>query len=260
MSYWAERMAKSQEKLTTKNIKEIEKQLKKYYGTAMESVIAGFEKTYNKILAQGAEGKEVTPALLYRLDSYWQLQGQLRKELRLLGDKQISALSKAFELQFFDIYYSIDIEGATAFNTLDASAAQQIINAIWCADGKSWSSRVWTNTDKLQQALNDGLVECILTGKKTTELKNVLQEQFGASYSRADSIVRTEMANIQTQAARQRYEDYGIQEVEVFVDEDERTCPICAEHEGERYPVGAQMPIPFHPRCRCCMLPVVEID
>ena len=46
--------------------------------------------------------------------------------------------------------------------------------------------------------------------------------------------------------------------MEVWVDEDERTCPICAKHEGERYLVTDTMPIPFHPRCRCCMIPVIK--
>ena len=258
--YWQERMAKSQERLTTKNIKEIEKQLKTYYGNSMRRVIDEFENTYNKLLLTVGEGREPTPADLYKLDKYWKLQGQLRQELSKLGDKQISALSKIFEIQFFDIYYSIEVDGLDAFTTLDTKVAQQIINEIWCADGKSWSSRVWTNTDKLQEALNNNLVECVLSGKKTTELKKLLQEQFAVSYSRADAGVRTELAHIQTQASQKRYEDYGIREVEIFVDEDERTCPICAKHEGERIPINAHMPIPFHPRCRCCIVPVVEIE
>lgn len=258
--YWQKRMAKSQDKLTRKNIKEIEKQLINYYGISMKSVISEFENTYNKLLLTVGEGKAPTPADLYKLDKYWQLQGQLRQQLRKLGDKQISAMSKAFEIQFFDIYYSIDIEGFEAFTTIDETLAKQMINAIWCADGKSWSERIWKNTDLLQEALNEGLIECVLTGKKPTQLKKLLQEKFEVSYSRADAIVRTEMAHIQTQSAQKRYKDYGIQEVEVFVDEDERTCPICAKHEGERIPINAQMPVPFHPRCRCCVVPVVEVE
>lgn len=258
--YWKERQAKSQSKLTSKNIKEVEKQLEKYYGNSMKRVINDFENTYNKLLLTVEKGKNPTPADLYKLDKYWQLQGQLRQELLKLGEQQISAMSRVFELQFFEIYNSINVEGAQAYTMLDSEMAQQMINAIWCADGKSWSSRIWGNTEKLQEALNNGLIECVLTGKKPTELKKLLQEQFNVSYNRADSVVRTELAHIQTQAAQKRYQDYGIKEVEVFVDEDERTCPICAKHEGERYPVNAEMPIPFHPRCRCCVIPVVEIE
>ena len=256
--YWAERQAKTQDKLTSKSVKETEEQLQKYYMRSMERVISDFEATYDKLLATIEAGREPTPADLYKLDKYWQIQGQLRDELQKLGNKQAALMSNKFMEQYINIYEAIALQGEAAFNTVSKETAQQMINQIWCADGKSWSQRIWDNTDKLQQALNDNLIDCVVTGKKTTELKKKLMEQFNVSFSRADSLVRTEMAHIQTQAAQQRYKDYGIKEVEVWVDEDERTCPICAKHEGERYPVNARMPVPFHPRCRCCMIPVIE--
>ena len=257
-NYWAVRQAKTQARLTSKNIKETQEQLKRYYNKTMINVISDFEATYDKLLATVADGREPTPADLYKLDKYWQMQGMLKKELQKLGDKQAAVMSKNFMEQYYNIYESFALQGSNAFNKVSKEAAQQMINQIWCADGKSWSQRIWNNTDKLQQALNDNLIDCVVTGKKTSDLKKQLQEQFNVSYNRADSLVRTEMAHIQTQAAQQRYKDYGIQEVEVWVDEDERTCPICAKHEGEKYPVNAKMPVPFHPRCRCCMIPVID--
>lgn len=258
MNYWAQRVAEAQAALSDKNIKEIEKQLSRYYRQAARRVISDFENTHNKLIATMADGKEPTPADLYKLDRYWQMQGQLRQELRHLGERQVATLTKQFEIQFFDIYYSIAIEGITAFSTIDTAAAMQLINGIWVADGKSWSERIWQNTDLLAETLNEELIHCVATGKKTTELKNLLQDGFNVSYSRADALVRTEVAHIQTQAAQKRYEDYGIKEVEVWADPDERTCPICGDLHEKRYPIGAQMPIPAHPRCRCAIIPVVE--
>ena len=258
MSYWADRWALSQTKLSNKNIKEIEKQMRKYYATAAERVIADFEATHNKLLAQQADGKQVTPADLYKLDKYWQAQGQMRQQLRKLGEKQISTLTKMFEISFFDIYYSIDIQGATAFSTIDNAGALQLINSIWCADGKSWSQRIWDNVELLAETLNEGLIHCVAAGKKTTELKNILQERFGVGYNRADALVRTEIAHIQTEAAKKRYEDYGVQQVEIWADEDERRCEVCGKLHETKYPIGAQVPIPAHPNCRCCIIPVVD--
>ena len=258
MNYWQERIINSQNNISKKNIKQIEKQLKKYYSRTMKFLIADFENTYNKLLSTVEEGKEPTPADLYKLDKYWQLQGQLQRELQKLGDRQISALGKIFEVQFFEIYYAIEIEGLETFTTLDVAAVTQLINQIWVADGSSWSQRIWTNTNKLQQALNDSLIECVLAGRKTTELKNLLQEQFGVSYNRADSVVRTELAHIQTQAAQKRYEDYGLKEVQVWADEDERRCPECGKLHEKKYPANGPMPVPVHPRCRCCIIPVVD--
>lgn len=257
-NYWKDRMAAAQTKLSEKSLKEIEKQMKKYYGVAMRSTISRFEAVYNKILAQQKQGKQITPADLYKMDSYWKMQGQLRKELEKLGDKQIAMLSKIFETNYFEIYYSINVQGAKAFSTIDASAVKQLINQIWCADGKSWSQRIWGNTSKLLETLNEELVACVIGGKKTSELKSKLMERFGVGYSQADSLARTEIAHIQTQAAKQRYEDYGIREVQIWADADERRCPECGKLHQKRYPIGAEVPIPRHPRCRCCIVPVIE--
>lgn len=258
MNYWQDRMAASLARLTNKSTRQIEKQLKKYYADTMRRTIADFEATYNKLLTAVGEGKQPTPADLYKLDKYWQAQGQMRKELQKLGDRQTVALSKAFEENFFEIYYSIGIPGLEAFNTIDTSMVQQLINHVWVADGKSWSQRIWENTELLAATLNDELVNCVVAGKKTTDLKNMLLERFNVSYGRADALVRTELAHIQTQAAQKRYEDYGIQEVEVWADEDERRCEVCGKLHQKRYPIGAVPPVPAHPRCRCTIVPVVE--
>ena len=258
MNYWYERMLKAQRALSDKNVKQIEKQLRKYYKGSTEKVLADFEATYNKLLLTIESGKEPTPADLYKLDKYWQMQGQLRQELRKLGEKQISLLSKQFEIQFFDIYYSIALEGGTAFTTISNEAVTQMINSIWVADGKSWSQRIWDNTELLAEELNEGLIHTLVAGKKPSYLKSLLQERFNVSYARADALVRTEISHIQNQAAQKRYEDFGAKELEVWADEDERRCEICGALHEKRYPIGAQIPVPAHPRCRCSIIPVIE--
>jgi SPP1 gp7 family putative phage head morphogenesis protein len=163
-----------------------------------------------------------------------------------------------FEANFFDIYYSIAIPGQEAFNTIDNEMVQQMINHIWVADGKSWSNRIWDNTKQLAATLNEELINCVVTGRDTSYLKEMLQERFNVSYARADALVRTEMAHIQTQAAQKRYQDYGIEEVEVWADEDERRCEVCGKLHMKKYPVNAVPPIPAHTNCRCCIVPVVK--
>lgn len=258
-NYWQERMAKAQANMFRKNRKQIDTELRKYYQSLTESVINDFEATYTKLLNTVSEGKQPTPADLFKLQKYWDMESQLEKKLTRLGRKQIAVMTKSFKTQYWDVYKSLNIPGIELFSTIDDGAVQQVLNQIWCADGKSWSTRIWENTRLLGDTLKQGLLECVVTGKKTTQLKNILQERFNVSYSRADALVRTELAHIQTQAAQQRYKDYGLEEMEVWVDEDERTCPICAKYEGRKYAVTAKMPVPFHPRCRCCMIPVVNI-
>lgn len=258
MNYWQERMANAQNAISTKTTKQIEKQLRKYYAAAAKRTIEDFESTYNKLLAQKADGKDITPADLYRLDKYWEAQRQLRQQLQKLGEKKISLLTKYFELNFFDIYHSIAIPGLKAFNTIDDKIVNQLINSVWVADGRTFSQRVWNNIDRLVETLNEQLVYTVVTGKKTTELKNLLQERFNVSYRRADTLVRTELAHIQTEAAKKRYEDYGIQYIEVLVDADDRTCDECKALIGKKFPIHAAPPLPVHPNDRCAIIPVID--
>ena len=251
-------MRDAQDEQATKTIEETQKQIQAYYSKAMRRIIAEFEATYDKLLNTAKDGKPPTVADLYKLDKYWQLQGQLRAELQKMGDKETVLLAEQFEKTFQSVYNSLALPSQKQFSQMSKENVKQMISQIWCADGKSWSQRVWNDTERLQQSLNDRLIDCVITGKKTTQLNKFLQEEFNVSYNRADTIIRTEIAHIQTQAARQRYKDYGIREVEIYADTDNRTCPICSQLNGKRYGVDDALPIPAHPRCRCCVVPVVE--
>lgn len=258
MNYWQQRAIKAQERISKKHIKEIDEQLQVYYKRAMDKTITDFEATYDKLYRTIAKGNEPTPADLYKLDRYWKMQGQLQKELQKLGDKQSAVLGKLFTEHFLDIYNSISLPSSAIYSTMDYETAFQMIHQIWVADGKSWSERIWSNTTKLREMLNEELINCVVGGKDTNELRVMLHDRFNVSYSQAESLVRTEIAHIQTQAAQKRYEDYGVQEVEVWADEDERRCEICGKLHEKRYKIGEQMPIPAHPRCRCTIIPVID--
>lgn len=258
LSYWQKRNLKAQERITDKKIEEIDKQLLKYYSDSQKKVIADFEATYEKILNTVAEGTTPTPADLYKLDKYWQMQGQLKNELQMLGDKQAALLSKKFTEEFLEVYESLNLPSKTTYYTIDRATAQQMINNIWVADGKSWSARIWANTEKLAETLNEELINCVISGRKTTDLKYMLMERFKVSYSAANGLVNTEIAHIQTQAAQKRYEDYGIEQFEVWADPDERRCDKCGKLHKTKYYINEAVPIPAHTNCRCCIIPVID--
>ena len=258
MEYWMKRNLNAQQKLFNKSSKEIDKQLTKYYKAAMNVVIDSFEKTHIKLIETVGEGREPTPADLYKLDSYWKMQNELKNVLQQLGNKEAKIFSKRFTDAFVEFYEAIALPSQKSFSTVDKIGAQALMENIWCADGRSWSERVWKNVNKLQQALNDNLLACVVIGKPTSALKKALQEDFGVSYRNADSIARTELAHIQTQASRKRYIDYGCKEVEVYADKDERRCDKCGKLHHKRFPIGGAMPVPVHPNCRCCILPVID--
>jgi SPP1 gp7 family putative phage head morphogenesis protein len=260
MAYWKDRMSAAQNAVTAKRRREIEKQIKKYYKSLARKVIDEYEGLYNELLLKKSLNENISPATLYSLDKYWSMQTQLRKHLNKTGAYLTSLYTKLFELTYKDSYNAINIKGLTAFNTIDDYAIETYINTIWAADGKSWSDRVWNNTNLLGETLNEELIHCVVAGKKTTDLKKLLQDRFNVSYHRASTLARTEMAHIQTEAAKKRYADYGLEQVEIWADPDERTCKVCGKLHKQKYPVGANVPIPAHPNCRCCIIPVINND
>ena len=258
-NYWKDRETAARHALMNKSQKEIDKKLKQYYTKLSKQLISDYQTLYDQVLLKQAAGEQVSPATLYSLDKFWELQAQTKKLLNKFGAYQQSLLSKVFQVFYQKSYNSINIKGLEAFNTLDEAAVQQVINQVWCSDGKSWSDRIWSNTAQLQATLEEGLIECVAAGKKTTQLKEILQNRFNVSYHRADTLVRTEMAHIATKAAQQRYADYGVTQVQWWTDPDERTCKVCGKLHKNIYPVGADIPCPAHPKCRCTILPVVDI-
>ena len=256
--YWGNRIREGQEAIAKKQVAETEEQMRKYYNNAMRQVMNAFENTFYKIFADVADGYKPTPADLYKLDDYWKSQALLQRELQKLGDKQAALLGKQFYKTWNYTYKNVALPTGGLFGTIDNATVRQMINSVWCADGLNWSQRVWKNTANLQAMLNDGLLDCVLTGKSPTQLKEALQNAFGVSWNQADTLVRTEIAHIQTQAAAQRYKDAGLEYLEIWADEDERRCEHCGKLHEKRILVGDTIPIPAHPRCRCVVLPVIE--
>ena len=259
-TYWKDRETAARHALMNKSQKEIDKKLRKYYERLSKQLIKDYENLYDNLLLKKAAGEQISPATLYQLDKYWELQAQTQKLLNKFGAYQQLLLSKVFQVFYQKSYNSINIKGLKAFNTLDEATVQQIINQVWCNDGKNWSQRIWNNIAHLQATLEEGLVECVAAGRKTTQLKQILQNRFNVSYHRADTLVRTEIAHISTKAAQQRYIDYGIQEYEFYADYDERRCDVCGKLHQKRFPIHSTPKVPQHANCRCVILPVVEID
>jgi hypothetical protein len=46
--------------------------------------------------------------------------------------------------------------------------------------------------------------------------------------------------------------------VQVWADKDERRCEVCGKLHQKTFSIYEPMPVPAHPRCRCCIVPVVD--
>ncbi len=149
--------------------------------------------------------------------------------------------------------------GLVSHATPDLRGMLQAMDTAW--SGRNYSARIWRNTDHLAQMLEDEIEAAFLSGKSVRRMADTIMERFGVGYRAAECLVRTETSYVQNQTAAKSYEDAGCTEYEILTASDRRTCRRCAAQNGRRYlfteiQAGENAP-PFHPNCRCTILPVV---
>lgn len=169
-----------------------------------------------------------------------------------------------------------------AFSLTTPNAAEQIVNRIWCSDGKSWSDRIWDDKIKLKNTLVDGLTKIMIEGDSGADLVKALQDQskfystmvnptfkdiadqgFNQSFNNASRLVRTEITYVHNQCSVERYQEMGLEEYEYVAEMDDRTSEICQELNGKVFKLsdaqpGENLP-PMHPNCRSTIVPTVKI-
>lgn len=100
-------------------------------------------------------------------------------------------------------------------------------------------------------------------GEGAVKIGRRLSDSFGFSKSRAEMIARTEVNRGANISEREAWKMSGVvKEKTWWTAEDERVEPNCAGLHGKTFPLdyvydfGSTEP-PYHPRCRCVLLPVV---
>lgn len=150
--------------------------------------------------------------------------------------------------------------GLVSHTTPDLRGMLQAMDTVWA--GGNYSTRIWKNTERLAETLSSEIEAAFLSGKSVRRMADTIMERFGVGYRAAECLVRTETSYVQNRTAARSYEDAGCTEYEVLTAQDRRTCQYCAKQNGKRYllatmQAGENAP-PFHPNCRCTVLPVVE--
>ncbi|MDY6780218.1 MAG: minor capsid protein [Halobacteria archaeon] len=118
-------------------------------------------------------------------------------------------------------------------------------------------------TAEVSQQISRRLTEGLAKGwnpRKTADKLNDRVDKVG--YTRSKTLARTETIYAHSEAALDRYESQGTDEVagkaEWLTAEDDQVCEICEGLEGQVYAIDeARGLIPIHPNCRCTWLPVV---
>ena len=246
-TYWE---AREQEALYNELLKEGEKQLIAQYRRSAYTVLS--------LLLDLYAGGVPTITDIYKYNRYYELLGLLNNDLKALGAKEV-AITTTLLTDMYIKNKAIIGDGKMLLPT-SPREVEMVINKIWCADGKHWSSRIWTHKDELANKLRNGIVDCISRGVSKDELTKELMRIYGTEYYKADRIARTELSYVQNQSTLNRYKEMGVEKYKILSTHDGRTCDKCADLDGKIFPIdkaeiGVNFP-PFHSNCRDTILAV----
>ena len=260
-NYWSARFEEQHKILFDLTYEETMSILERYYIKALEDTRTDALKLYSYLLEHSKDGTLIANDL-YKYNRYYELSNKLNERLIGLGNKEI----KVFNKELLEMYDKVQKELTTyagdlfQYSVVDPSRAEEVINSIWCADGKNWSDRIWTHKEQLRGTLMEGLMDCVNRGTGSDALANTLLERFDVSFGQAKTLARTELSRVEVQSQVDKYKAAGVEMVQFSAVMDDRTSEICQEMNGKIFPldslvVGENEP-PLHPNCRSTVIPL----
>lgn len=142
-------------------------------------------------------------------------------------------------------------------STFDERELSAILSYEW--SGASFSSRIWTNRDKLVQVLKEELTRGIIRGDNPKVTASRIRKLIKSTKANIERLVRTETTFIANATIKQGYSDEGITKYEFSAHLDDRTSKICKDMNKEEFNLkdfqpGVNAP-PMHPNCRSRIVP-----
>src|SRR5699024_5850490 len=124
----------------------------------------------------------------------------------------------------------------------------------------TWSTRLWDNQSALKSALNRELNRAMVQGLNPRETAKNIRDQFGASVSNSERLMRTEQARIRTDIFVDSAKQMGIEEYEWIAEP--TACDECSELDGKVFKlkdiVVGETGTPRHPSCMCSLAMVSD--
>lgn len=263
--------------------REIERQLEQYYEKyATENGMQpaqlrrnmkpeewkDYQKQIEELLQKTGKAKERAARNRYlsgRISRLQALQNQVELEVDLISKSHDISMLRHLRETYEDSYYHNAYYGAKAgiharFDKLNPRMVEEICKVPW--SGKSFSERIWGNTNKLKLEVRRLLSTGSICGTPLQVLSKRLSNRMEVSYHRAATLVRTESAHIRDEATFDSYKKMGVERYRILATLDTRTSAICQSMDGKEFAcsdksVGETYP-PFHPNCRTTTVPVVE--
>lgn len=187
-----------------------------------------------------------------------ELNQQINNELLLLtvNKERIvkSTLTDAYKTNYYRNIYDVSQYAGYGLNInkLDNKLVEKIIGQNWTHG--NYSKSIWGDLERLNITLREKLGQAFAIGTSGHTIAEEMTKELSVSLYRAETIVRTEMTHISTQATHDSYVDTNVEKYMFLATLDTRTSEICQDLDGKIFnvadmEVGINAP-PMHPNCR----------
>lgn len=249
--------ADAQRLLTSDELKEFKWDVWEYIEKCKESAVNG---AWVKELENASARVHIS-----RLES---LKLQLRQQAETLTQKSIKATAEASAHSYTESYYHTAFEIQRGIGVgwtmqgINSTLVEKVLSRPWTTDNKTFTARCWTDKVKLVETVNQELTRMVATGDSPDRAIKAIAKRFNVSKSNAGRVVMTESAHFAEAAARDCFEELGVERYQILAGLDIETCSVCADMDKKvfkmsEYSPGITAPL-FHPRCRCTISPYEE--
>lgn len=292
--YWARRADARERAWHKKSQETIEKELARYYARSLAEIQKDIQALYGRFavdnhlsqvearkLLQGQEFREWrytiqeyvkqinagntgllkelnTLAMRSRISRLDKLYSDTVMELDSLGRKTSASMKKFLSDAYKDNYYQSMYEIGRTVGlksprvVVPSKSLEDVLRDRW--SGKNYSERIWKNQKLLGQTLKQEMVTAVHRGESVEAVSKRIAQRMNVSTKNATRLVRTELNYVENRAALDSIRVSGMDYYRFIATLDNRTTPICREHDGrivsvEEASPGDNLP-PLHPNCR----------
>lgn len=167
-----------------------------------------------------------------------------------LTDRLIDTYEQSYYRSIYD--QQRRTETGFDFTKLTDRDVQAAIATNWA--GSNYSKRVWKNTKKLAESLEEVITQDLMTGQSIRDMELALEARVVSERYKINRIIRTEVNHCCNQGTLMSYKAAGTLRYIYLATLDMRTSSICRSLDKEVFfvskaKVGVNFP-PMHPNCR----------
>lgn len=220
--------------------------------------------------ATDAHFRERTDELLRQIDA------ELNTLVDGSIDRTLADSIRAYQGGYHGRAWATEQAGRGAIRTSYARLPVEAIRAQILAPyrGLTFLDRFADARDDFTRRIRRSMVQSQIGGESIAQATRRLAKELGLDisrrgqdrglFARLEMISRTEILRASNTAAHAIYEQNKdvLEGYRIIVTHDERTCPICAPKDNEfhTFKEGEEEMPPFHPNCRCSIVPELQED